>query len=451
MGKLFGTDGIRGIANVYPITPEMVLRLGKAIAHYFRNKKGNGKTKIVIGKDTRLSGYMLESALTSGICSMGADVLLVGPMPTPAIAHLTQSLNADAGIVLSASHNPASDNGIKIFSRDGFKLADEAEKEIEKLVLSEEIKSDNVRGDMIGKAFRIDDARGRYIAFAKSTIKSNSLEGLKIVLDCANGAGYALASVIFRELGADVFAFNDKPDGLNINFQCGALFPEIIQKKVKEKKADIGIALDGDADRAIVCDEKGKLVDGDFILAICGNYLKEKGKLKQDTIVATVMSNVGFGMAMKDRHINVIKTKVGDRHVVEEMRKGKYNLGGEQSGHIVFLDYSTTGDGIITGLQLMNIMKKTGKKLSELAGIMKQFPQILLNLEVKEKKELEKMQNVMNKINEVEKKLGGQGRVLVRYSGTQNICRVMVEGQDEKEIEKMASDIINEIKKEIGR
>ncbi|MDP6923804.1 MAG: phosphoglucosamine mutase [Candidatus Scalindua sp.] len=449
MGKLFGTDGIRGAANAYPMTPEVVLNVGKTVAHVFKEKCGKEKPKIVIGKDTRLSGYMLENALASGIASVGADVLLVGPMPTPAIAHLTKSLNADAGIVLSASHNPAEDNGIKIFSADGYKLPDIVEDEIEKYVLSEEVKTEHVKGDLIGKAYRIEDAKGRYIEFVKASAKSMSLKGLKIVLDCANGAAYNTAPHIFSELGAEVIVLNDKPDGLNINLDCGALHPEKMMEVVKKEKADIGIALDGDADRVIVCDEKGRSVDGDHIIAICAIEMKESGTLKKNHVVVTIMANKGFDIAMEKRNIKVVKTQVGDRYVVDEMRKKGYVLGGEQSGHILFSNYTTTGDGIISALQLLRVMKESGEKLSKLAGCMKSLPQVLVNVAVKEKKSINKLK-INKDIKSAELQLGKKGRVLVRYSGTQNLCRIMIEGEDKREIKKMANDIANAMKKEIG-
>jgi phosphoglucosamine mutase len=449
MGKLFGTDGIRGVANIYPMTPEMVLNVGKATAHVFKKKCGKKKPEFVIGKDTRLSGYMIENALISGIVSVGADVLLVGPIPTPAIAHLTKSLNADAGIVLSASHNPAEDNGIKIFSGDGYKLPDDVEDEIEKYVLSEKVRTEHVKGGLIGKAHRVDDAKGRYIEFAKASVKSMSLKGLKIVLDCANGAAYNTAPHILSELGAEVIVLNDRPDGLNINLDCGALHPEKMIEVVKKEKADIGIALDGDADRVIVCDEKGRSVDGDHIIAICAIDMKEKGALRKNSVVVTIMANKGFDIAMEKKRIKIVKTKVGDRYVVDEMRKKGYVLGGEQSGHIIFSDYTTTGDGVISALQLLRVMKERGSKLSKLAECMKSLPQVLVNVVVKEKKDINKLE-VNNNIESAESKLGRKGRVLVRYSGTQNLCRIMIEGENKREIQKMANDIAKNMKKEIG-
>ena len=449
MGKLFGTDGIRGVANIFPMTPEMVLSIGKATAHVFKEKCRKKKPKFVIGKDTRLSGYMIENALASGIVSVGADVLLVGPMPTPAIAHLTKSLNADAGIVLSASHNPAEDNGIKIFCENGHKLPDNVEDEIEKYVLSGKIKTEHIKGDLIGKAHRVDDAKGRYIEFAKASVESMSLKGLKVILDCANGAAYNTAPHILSELGAEVVVLNDRPDGLNINLDCGALHPEKMMEVVKKEKAHIGIALDGDADRVIVCDEKGRSVGGDHIIAICAINMKEKGSLRKNSVVVTIMANKGFDIAMAKERIKVIKTKVGDRYVVDEMRKKGYVLGGEQSGHIIFSNYTTTGDGMISALQLLKIMKERGEKLSKLAECMTSLPQVLVNVDVKEKKDINKLK-VNKNIKDAESKLGKKGRVLVRYSGTENLCRIMIEGENKREIQKVANDIAKAMKKEIG-
>ena len=449
MGKLFGTDGIRGVANIFPMTPEMVLSIGKATAHVFKEKCGKEKPKFVIGKDTRLSGYMIENALASGIVSVGADVLLVGPMPTPAIAHLTKALNADAGIVLSASHNPAEDNGIKIFSENGHKLSDNVEDEIEKYVLSGKIKTEHIKGDLIGKAHRVDDAKERYIEFAKASVESMSMKGLRVILDCANGAAYNTAPHILSELGAEVVVLNDRPDGLNINLDCGALHPEKMMEIVKKEKAHIGIALDGDADRVIVCDEKGRSVDGDHIIAICAINMKEKGALRKNSVVVTIMANKGFDIAMAKERIKVVKTKVGDRYVVDEMRKKGYVLGGEQSGHIIFSNYTTTGDGMISALQLLRIMKERREKLSKLAECMTSLPQVLVNVDVKEKKDISKLK-VNKNIKDAESKLGEKGRVLVRYSGTQNLCRIMIEGENKREIQKIANDIAKTMKKELG-
>ncbi|HIH16637.1 MAG TPA: phosphoglucosamine mutase [Candidatus Diapherotrites archaeon] len=451
-GKIFGTDGIRGKANVYPMTPEIALRVGKAVATVLQraDKKRQGKPKIVIGKDTRLSGYMLETALTSGIVSQGAHVFLVGPMPTPAIAHLTKSMNADAGIVISASHNPAHDNGIKVFDHAGYKLGEDLEDRIEQLVNSNGFDSGEVTGNDIGKAFRIDDARGRYIEFCKSSIDNLSLQGLKVVLDCANGAAYHIAPYIFSELGAQVVSLNTEPDGLNINLNCGALHPEQMQREVRRQKADLGIALDGDADRIIVCDEKGKLVDGDHLLALMALDLKAKGKLARDTVVSTVMANLGFHEAMRQAGLQVKVTQVGDKYVIDEMRRGGFVLGGEQSGHLVFHEYSTTGDGIITGLQLLRLLCEKRQPLSRLARCMKAYPQVLVNLKVREKRPFEAMEGVQERIHYVEGKLGSEGRVLVRYSGTENLARVMIEGKHQTEISKLAQSIASEIRKVIG-
>ncbi|MCF6150565.1 MAG: phosphoglucosamine mutase [Candidatus Kuenenia sp.] len=449
MGILFGTDGIRGVANMPPMTPEMALNIGKAAACYFKEKCGEKRSKIVIGKDTRLSGYMLENALNAGIVSAGVDVLPVGILPTPAIAHLTKSLNADAGIVLSASHNPAEDNGIKIFNGEGFKLSDEVEEEIEEYILRKRIETSHIKGDSIGKAHYVDEVKGRYIEFAKASVRNMSLRGIKIVLDCANGAAYNTAPYMFGELGAEVIVLNDKPDGMNINFECGALHPEKMMEVVKSEKADVGIALDGDADRVIVCDENGRNVDGDHIIAICALYLKENALLEKNSVVTTIMTNKGFDIAMRKKGITVIKSNVGDKYVIDEMKKTGCVLGGEQSGHIIFSQYTTTGDGIVSALQLLRVMKEKGETLSSLASCMKALPQIIVNVGVKEKRDVNVL-NAKKQIEEAEKALGNMGRVLVRYSGTQNLCRVMIEGEDKNEIKKLANTIAAAIKEEIG-
>lgn len=444
--KLFGTDGIRGKANFFPMTPEIALKVGMAVAKIFMEKNHKHDCRIVIGKDTRLSGYMLENALTAGILSQGVRVFLVGPIPTPAIAHLAKSLNCDAGIMLTASHNPAEDNGIKIFGSDGFKLSDALEHEIERMVFENHF----VEGKSIGKAHRIEDAKGRYIEFVKNSIQNFSLSGLKIVLDCANGSAYQAAPWVFSELGAEVVALNDKPDGLNINLDCGALFPEKLAKKVLELKADFGIAFDGDADRAIFVDNNGDIVDGDKIMALCALELKKQNRLNKNTVVATVMSNFGFEASLKEKGIAVLRAQVGDRNVIEEMQKHGLNFGGEQSGHIIFLDYSTTGDGIVAGLQVAKILKQSNKKFSELSKVFETVPQVLINVKVKEKKPFNELKNVSEKVIEIEKKLKGTGRVLVRYSGTENLARVMVEGKNEKDVKKFAEEIAAEIKKQVG-
>lgn len=449
MRKLFGTDGVRGVANIYPMTAEIAMQLGRAIAYVF--KKEPRRHKIVIGKDTRLSGYMLETAMASGICSMGVDVMLVGPLPTPGIAFITSSMRADAGVVISASHNPYQDNGIKFFSRDGFKLPDELEAEIESFIFENNEPSHRPTASDIGKAYRIDDAIGRYVVFAKNTFpKELTLDGLKIAVDCAHGAAYKVAPEVFYELGAEVFPIGVKPDGENINDGCGSLYPDVAAKLVKEKNADIGIALDGDGDRVILIDEKGRVLDGDYLMAIVAARMLKQNVLKKKTLVATIMSNMGLEEAVKKCGGKVIRTNVGDRYVAEEMLKGGYNLGGEQSGHILFMDHTTTGDGIISALQVLAGMVKENKKLSELSGIMKQFPQVLVNVKVKQKKDFLKIPQIANRIREIENKLDGNGRLSVRYSGTEPLARVMIEGKDEKEIKKMAKYIVEAIEEELG-
>jgi len=445
--KVFGTDGIRGKANVWPMTPEVALRVGKAVALFFREKNGKQKHRVVIGKDTRLSGYMLETALTSGIVSMGVDVLLVGPMPTPAISHLTKSMNCDAGIVISASHNPAEDNGIKLFDSNGFKLNEQTEQEIEKLILSKELNSDS--GE-IGKATRIDDAKGRYIGFIKDSIDNLPLNGLKIVIDCANGAGYHIAPDVFSELGAETIVLNNKPNGKNINLNCGAMHPEVIMNAVKEHGADFGVALDGDADRLIVCDEKSNLVDGDAILAVFARDLKEKGKLESGKVAGTVMSNLGLIKALEKMGLELIPAKVGDKFVIEEMRKQELELGGEQSGHIIFREFSSTGDGILCAVQLARIAKQSGKKLSDIAVLVEKFPQKLVNIEVKEKKPLMGISSVKQVIEAAERKLEGKGRILVRYSGTENKVRVMVEAET-ADLLSLTDKVAGVIESELGK
>lgn len=447
IGKLFGTDGVRGKANVHPMTAETAMKLGQAAAEAFRKKKG--KLKVIIGKDTRVSGYIFENALTAGLCSMGANVYLVGPMPTPAIAHLIRSFAADAGVVISASHNPAEDNGIKFFDSEGYKLSDEDEEELEKIALSEGFNTEKITGEKVGKAFRIDDASGRYIEFVKNSVKNKKLTGLKIILDCANGAAYKVAPNIFSELGAEVVVFGNKPDGVNINYECGALHPELIKSAVLGHKADVGIALDGDADRVIMVDENGEEVDGDEMIALCALYLNGSKKLRNDGVVVTVMSNLGFEKAMQNNDIKVYRTSVGDRYVVEKMRETGVVLGGEQSGHLIFAEQNTTGDGTIAALQVLSIMKKTGEKLSKLKRCFEKYPQVLQSFHVKEKKPIEELE-AQKEISKAEEKLGEEGRVLVRYSGTENKCRVMVEGRDEELTSKVCKDIVNAIKREIG-
>ena len=445
MKKLFGTDGVRGVANIEPMTVETAMQLGRAVAYHFKNKER--RHKIIIGKDTRLSCYMLENALVAGICSMGVDALLIGPLPTPGIAFITQSMRADAGAVISASHNLFHDNGIKFFGRDGFKLSDDLERRIEDLIFTKEIDHLRPTATDVGKAFRIDDARGRYVVFLKDTFPRDlSLDGLRIILDCANGAAYRVAPTVFSELGAEVISLGVNPNGENINFNCGSLHPEIISEKVREYRADIGIALDGDGDRVIFTDENGRIVDGDHVMAICATDMISRGCLKNNTLVATIMSNLGLEIAMKRVGGTMLRTQVGDRYVVEEMRSGGYNLGGEQSGHIVFLDYNTTGDGIITTLQLLSIMQRSGRTLSDLAGVMKRVPQILLNVRVKEKVPLDDIPEIVEAVRSVEDALGEEGRVVLRYSGTEPLARVMIEGMDEGVIRLHANVIADRIR-----
>ena len=449
MKKLFGTDGVRGVANVHPMTTEIAMQLGRAAAHVF--KKDNQRHRIVIGKDTRLSGYMIENALASGICSMGVDVLLVGPLPTPGIAFITASMRADAGVVISASHNDYQDNGIKFFSRDGFKLPDELELTIEELIFSNKIDALRPVASDVGKAFRIDDAQGRYIVFLKHSFPRDlDLVGLKIVLDCANGAAYKVAPKVLTELGAEVISLGVTPDGTNINKNCGSLYPEIMAEAVREHGADIGIALDGDADRVIFVDEHGNTVDGDQIMAICATKMIQEKSLVDNTLVATVMSNMGLEIAIEKAGGKVVRTDVGDRYVVEEMRAKGYNLGGEQSGHMIFLDHNTTGDGMVSALQVLAIMQRENKSLSDLAKVMTPLPQVLINVRVSERKPMQDLPKTSQVIADVEKRLGRKGRVLIRYSGTEPLLRVMLEGEDTDEINRWAEEIAEAVRCEIG-
>ena len=468
---LFGTDGVRGVANQDPMTSEMALKLGRAIAKVLHESerdlpgrmpspafaRRNGETdkhrfKILIGKDTRLSGYMLETALASGIVSMGADVLLVGPLPTPGVAFLTRSMRADAGVVISASHNPYQDNGIKFFSWDGFKLPDEVEARMEQMIFSGETEQSRPTAAEIGKAARIQDAVGRYNVFLKTCFPRHlTLEGLKIVVDCGHGAAYKVVPEVLAELGADVLAIGVQPDGENINRRCGALYPETAREMLLHEGADFAVALDGDADRAVFVDDTGEILDGDQVLAIAALDMQEKGILKGDGVVATVMSNLGLDLAMQRAGLHVVRAPVGDRYVVEKMLAGNFNLGGEQSGHILFLDHNSTGDGAITCLQMLALMVEKRKRLSELKTVMRRLPQVLLNVKVKERKDFEQMPRVNHTIGEIERSLAGSGRVLVRYSGTELLARVMLEGEDEKKIRAMAQNIAEEIRAEVGR
>jgi phosphoglucosamine mutase len=450
MARLFGTDGVRGVANVPPMTAEMALEIGRATAHVCKTRSDRRHT-VVIGKDTRASGYMLENALTAGLCSMGVDVLLVGPMPTPGIAFITRSMRADAGLVISASHNPYQDNGIKIFSRDGYKLPDELENRIEELIASGRLREQRPTAEQIGKARRIDDAMGRYIVFCKNTFpEALSLEGLRVVLDCAHGATYRVAPIIFRELGAEVTALNVAPDGTNINEDCGSQHTAGLRAKVRELHADVGLAFDGDGDRLIAVDEQGRELNGDQLLAICARALQERGQLTRNLVVPTVMANFGFFRAMKQLGIDTAVAQVGDRHVLELMRQTGAVLGGEGSGHLIFLDHHTTGDGIISALQLLAVRQADGRPLSALAEVMQPTPQCIVNVDVARKPPLDELPAVQSAIAGAERELGDLGRVLVRYSGTQSMCRVMIEGPTAELTHRLADAIAQEIRQALG-
>jgi phosphoglucosamine mutase len=443
--KLFGTDGIRGVANEPPMTVEMALKLGRAVANLFRYKGRPGR--IVVGKDTRLSCYMFESALTAGICSMGAECWLCGPLPTPGIAYITSSMRADAGLVISASHNPFRDNGIKVFAGDGFKLPDETEADLERQIEAD-LNDELARPSDVGGVRRIEDAQGRYVAFLKGTFPSDlSLQGLRLVVDCANGAAYRVAPAVFDELGAKVFPLGVRPDGCNINEGCGALHPERVQHAVHRHKADIGIALDGDADRVIVVDEKGQVVDGDAVMAIIATRMLKQQTLRHNRLVVTVMSNLGLERCIREAGGELVRTSVGDRYVVDEMRRNDYNLGGEQSGHLIFMDYMTTGDGVLGALRVLEAMVREGRPVSELATVMTRSPQVLVNIEVAHKRPLDELPAVTRMIGDVEQRLGSEGRVLVRYSGTELKARIMVEGPSEREIRGFAEEIADELRR----
>jgi len=447
--RLFGTDGIRGIVNSDPMTVEMVLRVGKAIAYIFQKQKKKGK--IVIGKDTRLSGYIYESALSAGICSMGADVLLTGPLPTSGIAFVTADLRADAGAVISASHNPYHDNGIKFFAPDGFKISDDIEKKIEDLVLTQKIDRINSTSVNTGKAFRIGDSIGRYMVFLKRVIpRDMKFNGVKIVLDCANGAAYKIAPALFEELNARVYPINVKPNGKNINHNCGALYPQEMASHVRRHGADIGLSLDGDGDRLIIADEKGRVLDGDHIIYMLSRFYKKNNLLNKNTVVITHMSNIGLELALSRNSINCVRTKVGDRFVVEEMRKTGASIGGEQSGHIVFLHDHTTGDGLITALKILWMLKTEGKPVSEFVRDLVMYPQVMVNVRVKEKKDLKEVPSVWKKIKSIEKKIGGKGRVFIRYSGTEPVLRIMIEGENKKNIQGYADEIATVVRTNLG-
>lgn len=449
--KLFGTDGVRGEANLYPMTSEVALALGKGIAHLFHKKKSIHHSKVVIGKDTRRSSYMFENALSSGICSAGADAILLGPLPTPAIAFITTAMRADAGAVISASHNPFHDNGIKFFDHTGFKLADELELQLEKLVLGDDLQKIHPTGSEIGRAYRVDDAPGRYIEFLKNTFpKDLTLEGLKIVVDCANGAAYKVAPIVFEELGATVIALGVSPNGLNINEQSGALHPEKMAEEVRRQRADLGIALDGDADRVVLCDEEGEILNGDLILAAAAQEMKKRGKLKQNTVVGTVMTNFGLERFFKEQGIALKRVQVGDRYVVDTMRREDLNLGGEPSGHLLFLDYSTTGDGILAALQILSILIREQIPPSQLRKLIEPLPQLLINLRVKQKKDFHSLESVQKKIRLAEERLSGTGRLLLRYSGTEPLIRIMVEGENEDLIREIGGEIQAELERHLS-
>jgi phosphoglucosamine mutase len=450
--KLFGTDGIRGLANRGDMTPEVAFRIGAAIA-YQAGKRVDHVPRIVVGKDTRLSGYLFETAVASGICALGGEVLLSGPLPTPAIAHLTTSMRADAGVVISASHNPYQDNGIKIFGPDGFKLADEVEEEVETLILGSDLDEKRPTGTRVGRAERLDDAPGRYVAFVKASFPDElTLEGIRIVVDAAHGAAYRTAPLVFSELGATTHAIGIRPNGKNINHKVGALYPQACAREVRKRNADLGVALDGDADRIIMIDEKGNQVDGDVIMALCATRMLRSKRLHRRTLVATVMSNLGLERAIEKERGKLIRCNVGDRYVVETMRKHGLNFGGEQSGHLIFLDHATTGDGLIAAMQVLAIVLRENRPLSELASeVMQRVPQVLLNVTLPDRRPLKDLPKTQRAIARVEKTLGKEGRVLVRWSGTEPKLRVMIEGPKHDRIEAMAQDIVAQAKEEFSR
>lgn len=449
VSKIFGTDGVRGKANKLPMVPEIALALGRAAGKILRSK--SEKARVVIGKDTRLSCYVFENALIAGLCSMGVDTLMVGPLPTPGVAFITRAYRANAGIVISASHNPFYDNGIKFFDSEGFKLPDAWESEMESLIQKNDFQDCLPADDDIGRNTKISDADGRYIEFVKATFpRGKTLRNLTIVLDCANGAGYRVAPLVFRELDAKVFTYGVAPNGLNINLDCGSMHPETVQKGVIEHHADVGIALDGDADRVVMIDENAQIVDGDTILAICARDMQKRNLLKNNRVVGTVMSNLGFIKAMESLGIEVIQSQVGDRYVIQDMLQYDANLGGEQSGHVIFLDHNTTGDGLVCALQVLRIMIETDSKLSDLASFVQRYPQTCVNVKVASKPPLESLKKVKESIAAVEQTLGNTGRILVRYSGTENTCRVMVEGPKQKQVIQLANSVAIVISDEIG-
>lgn len=453
--KIFGTDGVRGRANIEPVTAETALKLGRAVAHVFRSLESSrspGHHKIVIGKDTRLSGYMLENAISAGVVSMGVDVLFIGPLPTPGVAYVTRSLRADAGIVITASHNAYDDNGIKFFRPDGFKLDDQIEGRIEQLVFSGEIENIRPTAKEIGKAVRIDDALGRYIEHAKASFpRGQTLEGLRIVVDCANGAAYKSTPCVLRELGAEVIVFGNQPDGMNINKECGSMYPQTLCERVRERRADFGIAHDGDADRVLLCDETGTLINGDDIMIIAALDMLRQGTLAHHTLVSTVMSNAGMEGAIKEAGGKVLRTAVGDKNVIDEMLKHGYNLGGEQSGHIIFREFSTTGDGLVAALQVLSTMKSRNQRLSQLARCWTRYPQLVTNVIVREKKPFEQLDGVMQLVEQAEAAVKPEGgRVMLRYSGTEPKARLLIEGRDRLVLERWTVAICEAVKKHVG-
>ena len=448
MRKYFGTDGVRGIANT-ELDCELAYKLGRAGGYVLT--KGKDKVKVVVGKDTRVSGDMLESALIAGLMSVGCDIITVGVIPTPGVAYLTKHYNADCGVVISASHNPVEYNGIKFFNEHGYKLDDSIELEIESYIDNIETVEVHPTGDKVGKKIHEHDAVRDYVDYLK-TIVNIDFNGLKVVLDCANGAAYKVAPMVFEELGADVIAINNTPDGNNINDKCGSTHPEGLQEAVLRSNADLGLAYDGDADRLIAVNEKGQIVDGDHIMILSAIYMKKHNKLAKDTLVVTVMSNIGLVIAAKENNINLATTAVGDRYVLEEMKNSGYNLGGEQSGHMIFLDYNTTGDGTLSSLVLAKIVKEEGKTLSELAAVMNQYPQVLVNARIKNENKNRYMEipEIKDEIERIEKLMDGCGRVLIRPSGTEPLVRVMLEGKDEGQLKELATNLANLIQEKLS-
>jgi phosphoglucosamine mutase len=454
--KIFGTDGVRGTANLEPVTAETALKLGRAAGHVFKTletqARDRSRHKIVIGKDTRLSGYMLENAISAGILSMGVDVLFIGPLPTPGVAYITRSLRADAGIVITASHNPYSDNGIKFFGADGYKLADEVEARIEELVFTDENSVLRPSAAQIGKAVRIDDALGRYIEFAKASFpRGLTLEGLRVVVDAANGASYKATPCVLRELGAEVFVFGDTPDGKNINLECGSMHPENLCARVRELRADVGIAHDGDADRVLLCDEQGQMIDGDDIMAISALEMLKEGTLAGKTLVATVMSNAGLDAVISAAGGKVVRTAVGDKNVIDEMLRHGFNFGGEQSGHLIYRDHGTTGDGLVAALQILRIIRNTGTSLSKLVKCWTRYPQLITNVRVREKIPFDQLDGILDMVARAESAVKPQGgRVLLRYSGTEPKARLLIEGREEAILSHWSAEICRALKTQVG-